>query len=440
MKGMIFTYALTYGGALMSLFYPYYGLLIYICFSIMKPEAMWPWSVSYGNYSRIVAIAMLLGWAGHGFGKWSFGRATLPVFALLGYYLWGVSTWFIAPEPELSRRWVESLFKIVLPFVVGITLIKSKEQLKQIAWVIVVSLGYVAWMFYWSYVDRSNLISRSFASMDNNTWSIAMVCGAGLAFFMGLHEPTWRRWIAFFCAGLMAHVPMFGDSRGGMLALLVTGVVAASLIFVEHLGWITGAKSRLRPMHFAFLAVAVVIGMWMAGEGVRKRFSTMFVPEEELDESAKGRLVLWGQCYDLMIANPMFGVGADHFPTVVAPLWQGKKKEAHSLWLQTGAELGFPGLLFLLTFYGSVIWRLWKLLMSKDPLDPWIRDAAQMVIAALIGFAVSASFVSVEGVEPPYYVALIGAGLLKLSSVRTPSAQRSPVPQVGYARAAQPAA
>ena len=45
MKGLLFTYLLTYGGAVVSLFRPFHGLLIYICFAIIKPEALWYWSV-----------------------------------------------------------------------------------------------------------------------------------------------------------------------------------------------------------------------------------------------------------------------------------------------------------------------------------------------------------------------------------------------------------
>ena len=38
-----------------------------------------------------------------------------------------------------------------------------------------------------------------------------------------------------------------------------------------------------------------------------------------------------------------------------------------------------------------------------------------MVIASLVGFMVSAQFVTVYGVELPYYVVLIGAGAIKLA-------------------------
>src|SRR5213593_2379215 len=121
MKGLIFTYLLTYGGALASLLDPSVGLLIYICFAIIKPEAMWYWSVPVGNYSRIVAIALLIGWAVHGLGRWQFGAAKWIVLALLGYWGWSAVSAALAPDHSVAWNFVESLSKIVLPFVVGIT-------------------------------------------------------------------------------------------------------------------------------------------------------------------------------------------------------------------------------------------------------------------------------------------------------------------------------
>ena len=86
MKGLLFTYAATYGGACAALFNPFYGLLVYICFAIIKPEELWYWSLPPGgNFSRIVAVATLIGWAFHGFGSWRFGRAGVVVCALLGF-------------------------------------------------------------------------------------------------------------------------------------------------------------------------------------------------------------------------------------------------------------------------------------------------------------------------------------------------------------------
>ena len=78
-----------------------------------------------------------------------------------------------------------------------------------------------------------------------------------------------------------------------------------------------------------------------------------------------------------------------------------------------------------LGFYLVTIWRSWILLQRLQPDDPpWFGDAARMTIASLCGFGIAAQFVSLEALEIPYYVALLGAGTLavhsRYESVRVP--------------------
>src|SRR5947209_1001688 len=118
MKGLVFTYLLTYGGAAASLVNPYIGLLVYVAFAVLRPEALWAWSVSGGNYSKIVAIALLVGWLIRGCGDWRLGRAWGVVLALLGYLAWSVVGAAAADNQEVAWHFVEELAKIVLPFLV----------------------------------------------------------------------------------------------------------------------------------------------------------------------------------------------------------------------------------------------------------------------------------------------------------------------------------
>ena len=62
MKGLLFTYLMTYGGAMVALFNPFVGLLIYASFSILRPPSLWPWAVPPASYSQVVAMGMLAGW------------------------------------------------------------------------------------------------------------------------------------------------------------------------------------------------------------------------------------------------------------------------------------------------------------------------------------------------------------------------------------------
>ena len=139
------------------------------------------------------------------------------------------------------------------------------------------------------------------------------------------------------------------------------------------------------------------------------------------EASAESRLILWAACWDTMQKNPVFGVGPDHMPLQMDQYGFWKGKEAHSMWLQIGAELGIPGMLLLMSYYGFCLVRLWPIARGKTTVsDPWLVYLARMVIASLVGFAVSAQFVSLEFLETPYYIALLGAGVLKLSTPLLP--------------------
>src|SRR5262245_18773352 len=118
-----------------------------------------------------------------------------------------------------------------------------------------------------------------------------------------------------------------------------------------------------------------------------------------------------------MMKGPIFGVGPNHWGTIVVEYGFPEGKEAHNLWLQTAAELGLPGVLFLSSFYLLCIVRLWPVARDKSVVaDPWLSDGARMVIASLSGFAISASFVTLPGLEVPFYIVLIGGGVLRISS------------------------
>ena len=117
-----------------------------------------------------------------------------------------------------------------------------------------------------------------------------------------------------------------------------------------------------------------------------------------------------GACLDSIKREPFLGVGPSHWHEV-APTYGLPSMEAHSLWLQATAEVGVPAAGFLMLFYVSCIARLWPLARASHPVpDPWLHELARMVIAALTGFSVSAMFVSLQGLEVPYYVTLLGTG------------------------------
>jgi O-antigen ligase len=262
----------------------------------------------------------------------------------------------------------------------------------------------------WYFGGYNRLWLEGFGGMDNNCNAIALVTCVGLSAFLGLAaERWWQRALAFTSTALMVHAILFSFSRGGMLSLCVTGLVAFLLI-------------PKRPIYYLGFAIALVGAIQLAGPQVVARFGTAFASSEERDYSGESRLQLWSACIDSIQKRP-FGVGPSNWGEAVTEYGFGRGKLAHSLWLQLGAELGVVGLILIAWFYGGTVRRLWPLTRewTRVP-DPWFRHFARMVVASLTGFTVSAQFVSLDLLEQPYYVALIGAGLLKIQSlpVRSP--------------------
>lgn len=412
MKSAIFTYVMTYGGFAASLVRPYYGFLIYVCFGIIKPDSLWFWSVPEGNYSRIVAIGLLLGWMLHGCGNWKFGRGGPIIWSMVVYWfvlLFGAITCL---HPNIGWQRIEPMGKTFLPIVVGATLIDSVAKLRQLAWVILLSQGFVAYEFNVTYYT-TNIVSWEYYShggLDNNGIAITMVTSIGFAFYLGLTATRWwHQLVAYGAAALMAHVVLFSFSRGGMMSLIVTGVACFLL-------------TPKRPRDYLVLFVAVVLVLRLAGDGVQARFMSSFAEVGSVEGADKGgkRLLHWEACLDSLLRRPL-GVGPNHWP-LTAPKYNLPAMAAHSTWLQMAAELGWPGIFCLLGIYGTCFVRLWPLMRERTPVpDPLIRSLARMVIASLIGFISSAQFVTVDGIELPYYIALIGAGTLRVVSQAPPA-------------------
>jgi O-antigen ligase len=402
MFGLALTYLLAYGGALASLVFPIVGLLVYVCFGILKPDYFWYDSVPAGNFSRVVAIGAITGWALQGFGRFRLGKA-LPIAAVItSFWLWSILSASLAGHPE-NFPFIIDIGKILLTFIVGVTLIDSVKKLKLLAWVIVLSQACVAGAMEFDYVHGFNRAKEVGYIGDNNTLAIGMVTCFGLALLLAFAERRWRlKVLSIAAAFLIAHVVVISDSRGGMLALLITLITSFLLV-----PW--------RPGTFVILSGTMLVLLALIASAERQRFMTIFASAEQRDQSAESRLKLWGDNIDVTMRNPIFGCGPYGWPLVAADYGWPPGKQGHSLWLQTAAELGVPGLVLLVGFYVLLVRQLWPLTRRQNSVaDPWLTNTARGIIAAIVAFAVSAQFVTVSSLEMPYYIAMLGAGLLKI--------------------------
>jgi probable O-glycosylation ligase (exosortase A-associated) len=433
MKGLIFTWLLTLLGVSASFIRPYHGFLVYVALAVLRPDALWSSHIQGGRFSMIVASAMLLNWFVRCCGNWDLGPARRVVLLFLAYWLWSVFLAISADSPAHAWYFVEQQSKIVLPFLVGITTVQSSIDLRRLAWVIVVCQGYVSLELNRYYFSGYNFLwEQGFASLDNNSMAIGLVTTLGVAFFLFFYETsTFRRAIIAGCAAFIGHAILFSFSRGAMLATVIFLGISFFII-------------RKTTLHYAVYGLGIVVALFTAGPQVRDRFMETFAQENGVREaSAQSRLDLWRDCIILLADDPIMGCGPDHWPLHAHEFGWPAGKEAHSLWVQTLVELGFPGFLMYVGFFLTVLFRCWYMLQKTlNDEDAWFADSARMTIASLIGFMVSAQFVSLEALEIPYYVALLGAGSLVVHARTMQAAQQAALesapalPSAGFANSA----
>ena len=415
MEGLVLTYLLVGAGSVASLRYPVVGLFIYVGFSVLRPEALWGFAGNLQGVSRIMGVAMLIGWAFQGFGSWKLGRATSTVWSLLLFTFWSMLSAAQAIEPEIAWASILEFSKTVLPILVGVTMLKTEKEARALLWMMVMLQGYVCSEMNQTYVVEgyNRAGAEGFGDMDNNSFGISLVTTLGASLGLMLSSKTWwARGAAAVCMLLILHTVLLTFSRGAFVGMLSTAFVAIALF-------------PKRPKYIGAVVLAALIALRFTGPELADRLSTTFAPREERDGSAESRFDLWADCMTVIASKPILGVGPHNWPIIADDFGWGRGKEAHSVWVQTATETGIPGVLFLLLFYGFTIKRLWRVARRKIPgIDEATAMFAAGIILALVGFAVSAQFVSLVGLEPPYYVAMAGAVLLKARA----SASAEPVP------------
>jgi O-antigen ligase len=168
--------------------------------------------------------------------------------------------------------------------------------------------------------------------------------------------------------------------------------------------------------------------MRFIGPQLAERYSSTFASADQRDGSAESRLDLWKSCLEVVQTYPVFGVGPANWRVIANRYGWSEGKSAHSVWMETAAELGIPGTLFLMMFFGTAVIRLWPIARATQT-DANRNEVvlASGVILSIVGFCVSGQFVSVPGLEVPYYVTMLGAAMLKTTS---PASLTSPAPDV----------
>lgn len=180
-------------------------------------------------------------------------------------------------------------------------------------------------------------------------------------------------------AGFLFYALQTTHSRGGQIALLTACGLTVFLI--------------LPPRAMPYFALAGLIGfLVLCGTGGLI----------QMDESARDRVMFWGEANRAFKQNPLFGVGFGMFKDVASG------RAAHNAFVSCYTEIGAFGYWFWFSILQSGIFGCWRsriaLRRAVTIDDIYLRRVSGLAIAAIGGFSAGAYFLSRAFVFPLFFM------------------------------------
>ncbi|MCU6501599.1 putative O-glycosylation ligase, exosortase A system-associated [Rugamonas sp. A1-17] len=378
---------------------PVNGVLMWVWISVMNPHTQsWGFAATF-PFAYIVAIATLFSLASSRLSK------TLPAspitYVLIVLILWMNVTTLFAMFPETAYAQWSKVMKIMLMTLVTMMVIRTREDVHRLMWVLAMSVGYYG-IKGGLFTIRSGGVDRVWGPEgtfigDNNEIALALIMTIPLLRYLQLRSASrWLR-LGLGAAMLLSALAALGSySRGALLAI-------AAMIVVM---W---SRSRHKLAGGLMLAVLVPLALLFMPERWSERMDSIGAYQE--DESAMGRINAWHMAWNLA-KDRFFGGGFDIAEPRAFFLYAPDPHDihaAHSIYFQALGEHGFVGLALYLLLLG-LTWRsaAWIARHSVDRSElEWAQQLAIMVQASFVGFAVGGAFLSLLYFDVPYYLMAI---------------------------------
>lgn len=385
---------------------PAIGAMMWVWISVMNPHTQgWGFATSF-PFAAIIAgttiVSMLV----------SREPKQVPwtpvTLVLLLFGLWMIVTLpFSLHLDEALPLWSRVMKILLMTFVVAM-LVRSREQIEQLMWVLAMSLGFYGFKGG-LFTLRSGGENRVWGPDgtfigDNNAIALALIMAIPLMYYLFMR--TSRRALRYllFATMLLSALAALGSySRGGFLAIAAMGVFML-------------VKSRKKLAVGSVLLVSVPLLLLFMPQQWVSRMDT--IDNYELDASARGRLNAWAMAFRLA-SDRLFGGGFEIYtPSVFAAYAPdpGAIHAAHSIYFQVLGEHGFIGL-GLYVLLGVLTWRCasWIVRTARDHAQfQWAGDLALTIKMSLVGFMVGGAFLSLAYFDVPYYLLCVLVATRKL--------------------------
>jgi len=351
-------------------------------------------------------------------------RETIVLLIFIG---WMLFTTFFAFYPQYSWLQWDKVWKIQLMVFLTALIIKERQHLHWLVWVIALSLGFYGvkggiFTILKGGIYRVQGPEGTFIG-GNNELALALVMVIPLIRYLHLQETRKSFKIGLASAMVLTGVAAIGSqSRGGLVAIVAMGLFL----------WL---KSRKKIVTGIYMAIAVAIMASVMPQEWYDRMNTIKTFQE--DQSAQGRINAWHTAFNVAKDRITGGGFEMWFPPTFRQYAPDPMnvRDVHSIYFEIMGEQGFIGFgLFMLL--GLMAWIRARQVIKRcknDPENKWASDLAAMSQVSLVGYAAGGAFLGMGYFDLPYHLMIILLLAAKFSGVL----EKKPVPIVTISGKAQ---
>ena len=320
------------------------------------------------------------------------GPETSITVALLGWTVLTVpfSLWPGGSVALLTDQYIKAL----VFFWMIAAMITNRERLRTFAWSLTlcsIPLAVMALVHFASgdFLSTGTSIKRieGYAGLSGNPNDLALTLNLLIPFTAALLFTT-RSWLgrALAMFSLLLSVPavIVTFSRAGFLTLAAIALTGSMCLLRR------GAVPAAAGVLVAALAITPVLP-----NGYLERLSTIVDIDADPTGSAQGRWTDYQVATDVVIANPILGVGlGQDILALNAARGRATWRSVHNAFLEYAVDLGIPGILLFLSLLFASFSTARRVERFTSRLRP-LRDVSVFAAAAqvaLVGFAVAAFF------------------------------------------------
>lgn len=364
---------------------------LYLFLEYVRPQAIYSaisgWPLSYWT---IVLCGVVFLLEGAKFRRWHLGDGLMAA-ATLSVLLSTVTAY----EPTYARENYSIFFGWLIVYVLITNIVGTRHRF------------YVFMLLYLLYcVKMTQHGVRSWAGAGFHFIKTGVGCAPGwfrnsgecgaqmdvlfplsLFFFLALYAywDKWKRWAYVAALPLGSLLTILASSSRGA----VIGVAAAGAWFV--------AKSRRRLKVLMLALMVAALSWYIVPESFKARFQTI-----GKDPDSLVRLMYWRDGVRMLHNFPIFGVGyynwSPYYRRFYDPGGQLPHQVPHNIFIEAAAQQGYFGLIvFVACILGTFVIdsRTRRLSENLGGVGVFYRNVAHGLDAALVGFLVSGSFVTI---------------------------------------------